>query len=208
MFERDVLIGGEICTYHTVTAIEHIAPFSRYKDGVTVIHVSSDGVTTSRWERELDDTMGFEAAEEWVKGLDAFQAYKEPAEALIEQLASMLTDEQAASVPSAYPVWEVDQQYEVGQRVRSEGVLYKVLQAHTSQEGWEPAVATSMFARVLSDQGQSEPSGPPEWEQPDSTNAYMTGDRVTFEGKVYESLIDNNTWSPADYPQGWEEVAQ
>lgn len=25
-----------------------------------------------------------------------------------------------------------------------------------------------------------------------------------IEGKVYESLIDNNTWNPTDYPQGWE----
>ena len=31
-------------------------------------------------------------------------------------------------------------------------------------------------------------------------------DKVIFEGKVYESLIDGNTWSPVDYPQGWKEV--
>lgn len=47
----------------------------------------------------------------------------------------------------------------------------------------------------------------PEWVQPDSTNAYAKGDRVTFDGKVWESLIDNNVWSPADYPAGWQEVA-
>ena len=34
----------------------------------------------------------------------------------------------------------------------------------------------------------------------------MIGDKVKFEGKVYQSLIDNNVWSPSDYPQGWEEV--
>ena len=48
----------------------------------------------------------------------------------------------------------------------------------------------------------------PEWEQPDSTNPYMTGDKVRFEGKVYQSLIDNNVWSPTAYPQGWEEVTE
>jgi hypothetical protein len=34
----------------------------------------------------------------------------------------------------------------------------------------------------------------------------MTGDKVTFNGEHYESLIDNNTWSPADYPSGWNKV--
>ena len=46
----------------------------------------------------------------------------------------------------------------------------------------------------------------PEWEQPDSTNAYMTGDKVTYNGKTYMSTIDNNIWSPVDYPAGWSEV--
>ena len=48
----------------------------------------------------------------------------------------------------------------------------------------------------------------PDWVQPDSTNAYTKGDKVRFEGKVYESLIDNNVWSPAAYPAGWKEVEE
>lgn len=35
-------------------------------------------------------------------------------------------------------------------------------------------------------------------------DAYNTGDRVRFEGLVYESTIDGNTWSPAEYPAGWK----
>jgi len=34
----------------------------------------------------------------------------------------------------------------------------------------------------------------------------MTGDKVMFDGKVYESVIDNNIWSPIAYPSGWREV--
>ena len=48
----------------------------------------------------------------------------------------------------------------------------------------------------------------PEWKQPDSTNAYMTGDKVKFEGQVYESLIDNNVWSPSANPSGWQLVEE
>jgi hypothetical protein len=88
-----------------------------------------------------------------------------------------------------------------GDRVRFEGVLYKVLQPHTSQSGWAPGSAVSLFARVLPGQDGTEIG---EWTQPDSTNPYKKGDRVTFEGKTYESAIDGNVWSPTSYPQGWK----
>lgn len=35
-------------------------------------------------------------------------------------------------------------------------------------------------------------------------DAYKTGDRVTFEGKVWESVIDGNVWSPTANPAGWK----
>ena len=118
-----------------------------------------------------------------------------------------LSDEQALQVPLMFPKWQVGKAYAVGERVLYLGVLYKVLQAHTSQAGWEPDIAPSLFAKnlIVKDE-QGEQVDIPEWEQPDSTNPYMTGDKVRFEGKVYQSLIDNNVWSPTGYPQGWEEV--
>lgn len=53
-----------------------------------------------------------------------------------------------------------------------------------------------------------EPEEPsyPDFEQPEGERNYSTGDRVRFGGQVYESLIDNNVWSPLDYPQGWKLV--
>ena len=52
-----------------------------------------------------------------------------------------------------------------------------------------------------------ESAGAPEWVQPTGAHdAYQTGDTVTFEGQEYVSLIDGNTWSPTDYPQGWEKI--
>ena len=120
-----------------------------------------------------------------------------------------LSDEQALQVPLMFPKWQVGKAYVVGDRILYLGVLYKVLQAHTSQQGWEPDIAPSLFAKnlIVKDE-QGEQVDIPEWEQPDSTNPYMTGDKVRFEGKVYQSLIDNNVWSPTGYPQGWEEVAE
>ena len=80
------------------------------------------------------------------------------------------------------------------------GVLYKVLQGHTSQETWKPDASPSLFAKVLiTDSGVI-----PAWAQPNSTNAYMAGDKVTHNGKTWESDIDNNVWEPGVY--GWSEV--
>ena len=118
-----------------------------------------------------------------------------------------LTDEQALEMPLLFPKWQANIQYEVGYRVLYLGTLYKVIQAHTSQQGWEPDITPSLFAKnliVKDDDGEQVDI--PEWEQPGSTNPYMKGDKVKFEGKIYQSLIDQNVWSPAAYPQGWEEV--
>ena len=121
----------------------------------------------------------------------------------IEKAAIFLNDEDALEAKELYPQWSGDNvEYKVNDRVRYEGLLYKVLQPHTSQENWTPLAAASLFAKVLI----PEPDIIPEWEQPSSTNPYMIGDKVMFDGKVYESTIDNNIWSPAAYPAGWREV--
>lgn len=47
-----------------------------------------------------------------------------------------------------------------------------------------------------------------DWFEPTSTKYYMKGDRMRYtDGHVYESLIDNNTYSPDAYPQGWKLLA-
>lgn len=120
-----------------------------------------------------------------------------------------LTDEQALEMPLLFPKWQAGKEYAVGDRVLYLGTLYKVIQAHTSQQGWEPDITPSLFAKnliVKDDDGEQVDI--PEWEQPGSTNPYMKGDKVKFEGKIYQSLIDQNVWSPAAYPQGWEEVTE
>lgn len=112
------------------------------------------------------------------------------------------SDEVALLVPEVYPVWSGSGvQYKIGDRVTYYGVLFKVLQDHTSQDDWTPIDAPSLFARVLTAEDEIL-----EWEQPNSTNPYMKGDKVRYNGKVYESLIDNNVWAPDAYPAGWKEV--
>ena len=120
--------------------------------------------------------------------------------AALVKLREIATDEQALYVPALYPAWRPETEYQAGDRVLHGGVLYKVLQAHTSQETWKPDDAHSLFAKVLIPYSDVIP----EWVQPDSTNAYMQGDKVTHNGKTWESDIDNNVWEPGVY--GWSEV--
>lgn len=118
----------------------------------------------------------------------------------IEKAALSLSDEDALEAVNLFTNWKNNTQYEKDVRVNYNGVLYKCLQSHTSQEAWTPTDAPSLWAKVLI----PDPDVIPEWEQPDSTNPYMKGDRVMFEEKVYESTIDNNVWRPDSY--GWELV--
>ena len=118
--------------------------------------------------------------------------------------AETLSDAQALQVPMLFDDFDGNGvAYEVGKRIMFEGVLYKVIQAHTSQADWTPVAAPSLFAKVIN---ETMDGSIPEFEQPDSTNPYMKGDKVIFNGKVYESLIDNNVYSPEAYPAGWKEV--
>ena len=91
--------------------------------------------------------------------------------------------------------------YAAGDRIQYNGKLYKCLQAHTAQADWNPIDAPSLWAEVLAGQDGTAIG---EWVQPDSTNPYMRGDRVSYNGKIYESEVDNNVWAPGVY--GWVEI--
>lgn len=123
----------------------------------------------------------------------------------VKQARQVQDDAEALSLQILYKQWnkQVGKELQVGEYVNHNDVLYKVLQQHTVQDNWAPDVSPSLFAKVLVD-----PTGDTilDWVQPDSTNAYMKGDKVKFEDHIYQSLIDNNIWSPTAYPAGWELV--
>lgn len=121
--------------------------------------------------------------------------------AAINGAGAMLTDEQALTVPIIFPAWCGDGiSYAAGDRVTYGGVLYKCLQAHTSQSTWTPTDAPSLWAKVLI----PTPGAIPDWEQPSSTNPYAKGDKVKHNGKTWISNLDGNVWEPGVY--GWTEV--
>ncbi len=118
---------------------------------------------------------------------------------LIEKASASLTDEDALEGVELFPNWKENKDYQVGDRVRYDGTLYKCLISHTSQGEWTPSFAVSLWAEILI----PDPDVIPEWVQPESTNPYMKGDKVRHLEKIWVSIIDNNVWEPSVY--GWEE---
>lgn len=113
---------------------------------------------------------------------------------------SELTDEDALDVAALFPTWvsKIGQQVFVGERLWYDGKLYKVVQAHTASSEWVPDHNPALYTEVSIVEW-------PEFVQPTGAqDAYMQGDKVTFEGQHYICLIDNCTWSPAAYPSAWE----
>ena len=112
------------------------------------------------------------------------------------KLRDLATDEMSLEVPNLYPAWKEGVAYLVGERVLHDGTLYKVLQEHTSQADWTPENSPSLYAKVLAVEGAISA-----WVQPDSTNPYMAGDRVTHNGSTWISYVNDNVWEPGVY--GW-----
>ena len=120
---------------------------------------------------------------------------RDEAKALVAAIVAMredATDDQALQAFAVYPAWREGKAYAEGERVRHNGELYRVLTAHEAQDTWTPDAAPSLFARVLT----ADDGTVLAWVQPDSTNAYAKGDRVTHNGSTWLSLVDGNVWEP------------
>jgi chitodextrinase len=120
----------------------------------------------------------------------------------VQTARNLMTDEQALECVDLYNEWSATGPgYTVGYRVTYGGKLYKCLQDHTPQELWTPTAAPSLWAEILPGQDGTDIGG---WAQPDSTNPYMIGDRVTHNGHTWECTVDNNVWEPGVY--GWSQI--
>ena len=140
-----------------------------------------------------------------------FEAYERTRPLTMEEVSRMIITKQingltvddntALRMREFYPEWAAGADYATGYKVQRGGKLWRCVQDHTSQDGWEPESAPSLWAKVLI----PDETVVPEWEQPDSTNPYNAGDKVTHNGKTWVSDVDNNVWEPGVY--GWSEVS-
>ena len=118
---------------------------------------------------------------------------------LIEQASISLDDASALDGIELFPTWTATppMTYEVGDRVRHEDTLYKCIQPHTSQSDWTPDKVPALFIEVSIEEF-------PEWVQPTGAHdAYSKGDKVSHNGKHWQSNVDGNVWEP---PTMWDEI--
>ena len=116
----------------------------------------------------------------------------------MDAAGAQLYDAAALDAMAIYPAWEIGAAYAVNDRRRYGANLYKCVQAHTSQADWTPDATPALWVKVSVEEW-------PEFVQPTGAHdAYNAGDKVTYNGKRYVSLIDANVYSPDDYPAGWE----
>ena len=118
----------------------------------------------------------------------------------INDMLDTLPDSEVEAVTFAFPAWSGDSvPVQVDQKFRYDGVLYKVLQAHTTQPDWAPPDVPALFTRF-----RDPSAGPQAWVQPNGAHdAYNVGDRVAHNGSTWESDVDGNVWEP---PTQWTAV--
>ena len=85
---------------------------------------------------------------------------------IVEQAAQSLPDNVAVTAKMFYPAWEEGAAYRVGEKVQRNGKLWRVVQAHTSQTGWEPENTASL------------------WEQINETHSGTIDDPIPYEGNM------------------------
>ena len=97
--------------------------------------------------------------------------------------------------------WEPGVLYIVGNLRTYDNVLYKCVQAHTSQSDWTPPATPALWAKA------GDPAEEwPEWSQPiGAHDAYAAGDKVSYNSKHWVSNVNGNVWEPGVF--GWDEHA-
>lgn len=106
--------------------------------------------------------------------MDALNAYNARICEINEALP-MLDDDTALSVPTLFPAWAAGVDYAADVRVRYGEKLYKCVQAHTSQTGWEPPNVPALWMEVAK---------PGEGDDKDHPIPYDNNMEL-FEGKYY-----------------------
>lgn len=122
----------------------------------------------------------------------------------MQALARTAPDAVLLAQPMAmYDEWSAESVEYVLDDIRQyNGLLYRCVQAHTSQATWTPEDAVSLWTRIA-DPAQEWP----EWIQPTGAhNAYAQGAKVSHNGKHWISDVDANTWEPGVY--GWTEYIE
>lgn len=99
--------------------------------------------------------------------------------------------------PTDQPLpWVAGEQVHVGELREYNDVVYECIQSHVTQ--FAPPQAQALWKVAITDEPQP-------WVQPQGAHdAYNTGDRVTYQGFIWQSSVDANVWAPGVF--GWTQI--
>lgn len=116
---------------------------------------------------------------------------------MIERAAQSLPEDISAAAATLYPRWAENTGYAAGYKIQSGGYLYRCVQSHTSQIGWEPENAASLWMRIdETHSGTAEDPIPYSGNMALTAGLYYIQDGVTFlcvrdtGNPVYASLAE------------------
>ena len=107
-----------------------------------------------------------------------------------------------AALPAAQaapPDWQPNVNYNQGDQVVYNGLVYAARQAHYSQTGWEPPNVPSLWLRPT-------PANGLPWT---TQTHYTVGSEATYNGKLYQSQqahVSQTGWEPPNVPSLWVEI--
>ena len=152
----------------------------RLKKNPTHEEILSAGYLPIEEQTEPENKEGFIKSSKWVQTDNAIVkkwtvkrdmrplSQSEISKKLIEQQINTLAvdNNTALRMKSYYPEWESGVSYSGGYKVQYDGKLWRVVQAHTAQTGWEPENAVSL------------------WEQINETHDGTIYDAILYEGNM------------------------
>ena len=167
----------------------------------------TDGVfreqITAQITQAEHDAAQAEAQEAALQEIRTAEAEKRAVRLSVEHLVlqDSLTVAQIIDLVDVFAAWEYPIAYPANSICRHAGTAYRCVQAHTSQADWTPDVVPALWTPYT-------PAGvvAPFVQPTGAHDAYQIGDRVSFDGGIWESTINANVWSPTAYPAGWTRI--
>lgn len=132
------------------------------------------------------------------KEQEPLQKQRETMMDVIKVLAQGLKDEYVHVAKDFYDEWQGDKDYVVGEVIRHDDLLYKIKQAHKSQEQYPPSIDTASLYLMIPNPEDKEKILPWEDRWSMGKELYSKGERVTHNGFTWESTIDRNHYEPTE----------
>lgn len=115
---------------------------------------------------------------------------------ILQKALNSLNDDEAYRISFLFEEWHNDKEYNEGDYVLYNDILYKVIKTPVLHAN--PEYDKDSYQKVQRPLNLVE-----EWNS-EQKKVYNIGDRTRVGEHIYESVIDNNTWPPQSFPAGWK----